>query len=147
MFLPGTLLDSLPPWGHALATGARDDCNAVLVTGARGDSNGNSNGGGGPALAMDEHRDNKGNGYVQGKRGRAIAAVVAAVTVVVTTATTTMMTAATMTMTEVTIMTTAAVNTIMTAAMTMTMTATVAMAVAAATQRRRWARQRRQQST
>ena len=58
MFLPGTLSDLLPPWGHALATSARDD------------SNGNGNGGGGPALATDERHDNNGNGYVQGEGGR-----------------------------------------------------------------------------
>ena len=52
--VPGTLLiiclDSLPPRGHALVTSACDD----------------GNGGGGPALATDAHRDDNKNGDVWG---------------------------------------------------------------------------------
>ena len=48
VILPGTLSDSIPPQGHALATGAYNDCNGrggpTLVTGARGDSNAYGNG-------------------------------------------------------------------------------------------------------
>ncbi len=83
--------------------------------GVGGDGSVGGNGGGGLPLAMDERRDNKGDGYVQGERGREIAVLAAAVTVVATTETTTMTVAVTTTMTAVTIMTTAAVTTIMTA--------------------------------
>jgi len=62
-------LDSLPPWGHALATDAHNDCKGggdpALAIGAHDDSNRNGNSGGGPALATDAHRGNNGNIHVQ----------------------------------------------------------------------------------
>ena len=65
--------DSLPPQGHALATGTRNDCNGgggpALATGARDDSNGDDNGGGGPAWRRQAPRQQR-KRLVQGEGGR-----------------------------------------------------------------------------
>ena len=103
--------------GPTLRTGVRD----------------NGNDWGGPKLATEASRDNNGRDDV---RGRAIAEVVTAATLMVSTA---------MTMTTTTAAAAASIT--MMAAMTRTTTsatmttraATMAMAVAAATQRRQWA--------
>ena len=62
--------DSLPPRGHALATGAHSKGNGggdpALATDVHEGNRGNGNSKGGPVLATDAHRNNNGNGDVRG---------------------------------------------------------------------------------
>ena len=62
-------MDSLPPWGHALATGACGEGNGgggALVTGANEGARSDGNSGEGPALATDAHPNDNKNSNVQG---------------------------------------------------------------------------------